>query len=523
MSDLQPYAFETLETFKDIVENAHDLIHLVEPDGKIMYVNRAWEKLLGYSPEEIRGASIYSFVDAKVRDKFIAYRQNILQGRVTKTPITIGLVSEKGNTVYVEGAITLRTLNGKPLYTLGIFRDVTIRLQNEAEIKSINEEVREREANLQQLLFYAPDAVVAIDTGGHITYWNPKAELIFGWKSAEVIGKPLNALIIPPQYIKAHNEGMNRYLATGEARVLNRTMEITALDKAGREFYISLTISTTYRSGQIAFIAFIRDIDEDKRIAMELEQKRAQLEISNQELEQFAYVASHDMREPVRKVLVFSSLLQSDAANPLSQKSRNYVSKIERAASRLNQMIEGVLAYSSLKAEKPVIEKVNLNTVISNVETDLELVLQQKGGVIKYSNLPTIEGAPFLLFQLFYNLISNALKFSKRDVPPVVEITARRLSSPQHEDPSLSEGVVYAEIMVQDNGIGFAQEHAEIIFKTFSRLHRKDRFEGTGLGLSLCKSIVEKHHGLLRAFGTEHVGSTFVILLPERFTEKVME
>jgi len=514
LNDLHKAIFENLETYKDLFDHAHDLIHLVEPDGTVLYVNNAWTRLLGFSQQQVQGSSIYDVVADRERDNFIAYRQNIVAGLPPSEPVVVPFKTKSGDEVYVEGSVTAKVVNGKTLYTRGIFRDVSARLRTEAQLRAINEQLREKEASLQQLLFFAPDAVVVIDANSRITYWNPKATAVFGWSSEEVTGRLLTELIIPEKYRRSHDEGMRRYLATGEAHVLNRTIEITALNKTGREFFVSLTISTTNRKDGSAFIAFIRDVDEAKRIALELDQKRRQLEISNQELEQFAHVASHDMKEPIRKVLVFTDQLRLETLDVISDRARNFIAKIQHAAKRMNNMVEGVLAYSSVQAAQPVKEKVPLDVVVKNVENDLELLLMEKGGVIRNQGLPIIEGGSFLLYQLFYNLISNSLKFSRPGVSPVIELSSRVVTGAEVRDAALPATKKFAKIEVRDNGIGFHQKHAEMIFKAFSRLHTKDIFEGTGLGLSLCRNIVEKHGGIIKAFGEENVGACFLIVLP---------
>jgi two-component system, LuxR family, sensor kinase FixL len=357
--------------------------------------------------------------------------------------------------------------------------------------------------------------VVVVDTESKIKYWNPKAEQIFGWTIGEVLGKSLTEVIIPVQHREMHRVGMKRYLATGEERVLNRTVEITALNKANREFYVALTISATIQNGQPAFIAFIRDIDEQKKNVKELEDKRMQLERSNQQLEQFAHTASHDMKEPIRKILMFTDRVQTDSGNVLTSDSTGYIAKIRTAASRLAEMVDGVLKYASLKGGDMVIEYVELNDVIKNVEADLELLLQQKNAVVKYADMPSLYCAPFMIHQLFYNLINNSLKFSKPEVNPVINISATKISSMQTKEYGLDDSTPHIEVIVEDNGIGFPQEYAETIFKTFARLNPQSKFEGTGLGLSLCKAIVEKHGGIIKANGAENVGAKFTIVLPE--------
>lgn len=514
MASSKKQIVDTLETFRDLFDNAHDLIHIVEPEGQIIYVNKAWEKVLGYPQHEIEGRSIYSFIHESDRMSFLDYRTSILRGVVPPSAAIIRMISKYGEIVYLEGAISTRTVEGRTLYTRGIFRNVTERLENESRLKSMHLQLQERESNLHKILYQAPDAIIVVDSASRILFWNPKAEEIFGWTAGEVSNQSLTDFIIPVQYRKSHAEGMKRYLATGQEHVLNRTVEITALNKNGKEFYVSLTISSTSQNGSPAFIAFIRDIDEQKKNAAELEQKKLQLELSNQQLEQFAHVASHDMKEPIRKILLFLERIQTDKANALSEQSENYLMRMLKSASRLSDMVEGVLAHSSLNGENSEVESVDLKEVIAHVVSDLDLSFEEKHATISYGDLPIIEGIPFLMYQLFYNLINNSLKFTRSGVTPSLAITVSEMDASLLQAYGLNTHQVHYEIRLSDNGIGFRQEHAALIFKTFSRLHSKDQFEGTGLGLSLCKTIVEKHHGIILANGRENEGATFQIILP---------
>lgn len=498
---------DRLETFKDLFDNAHDLIHIAEINGELIYVNSAWEKLLEFSQGEVQGKTIYSYIAPQHRNEFAAYRQQIIVGAGVEKEIVVGLITKTGKTVFVEGFISARFQNGIPLYTRGIFRDITLRLQNETSLKQINRELKEREHNLQQLLMHAPDAIIVIDAESSIIYWNPKAEQIFGWSAEEVKGKNLSDVIIPPQYREAHIKGMQRYISTGEARVLNKTIEVTALNRQEIEFYISLTISTTQQKGQTAFIAFIRDIDQQKRNELELEKKRLELETSNQELEQFAHVASHDLKEPVRKVKTYASRIKDEFEPLLPEKAKLYLGKLEKATDRMYSMIDGVLQYSSLNAMERTNEKIDLDELMHHIEFDLEIAIAEKKATLQFQNLPTVEGSAILFYQLFYNLINNSLKFSKTDVPPLITITSEKINSPHSNAECI-------RINVQDNGIGFDQENAERIFQTFSRLNSKDKYEGTGLGLALCKKIAERYGGTIEAKGEKNKGASFIITLP---------
>ena len=507
MSRKQFKELEGEEIYKDLFDNAHDLIHFVNIDGSIIYVNRSWMQVLGYSIEEIKGKSIYSFIKESDRKKFEDYRKQVIDGTAQEKEILITTITKSGKEVRLEGFISVKHHEGKPVYTRGIFRDVSLRIQNEQKIRSYTEELKEREYNLQQLLKYAPDAIIVIDAESKIIFWNPKAEEIFGWTSEEVTGSSLHDKIIPPVYREAHISGMRRYLATGEAHVLNKSIDITALKKDGTEFYVSLTISTTSQNGKTAFIAFIRDITPQKTNEIELEKKRQELEKSNKELEQFAYAASHDMQEPLRKIRTFASFLMDHAASKLNEFERSYLQKIDASSHRMKNIIDDLLNYSHHTRERKF-EKMDLQSVVQNAVKDLELMIEQKKASVSWDQLPEIEAIPVQIEQLFYNLINNSLKFSNPSVQPVVHIGCSNCNSNDS----------FAEIFIRDNGIGIDPRYAEKIFMLFHRLNDRKSYEGTGIGLALCKKIVENHKGEIWVKSNEGEGSTFFIRLPIRQT-----
>jgi len=229
------------------------------------------------------------------------------------------------------------------------------------------------------------------------------------------------------------------------------------------------------------------------------------LKISNEDLLQFAHVASHDLQEPVRKIKTFTYLLRDDMQSVKPEKWKFYIDKILNSAHRMSTMIDGVLTYSSLNGSRFSPEPVDLTIIVSEIKTDLEILLQQKNGLINYTSLPVVTGSRILLYQLFYNLISNSLKFSDPGRSATIDIT-------WHEDRT--KGKSNYVITLKDNGIGFESQYNELIFDNFSRLNSKDRFDGTGLGLSLCRKIVERHGGSIRAEGYPGDGALFIIEIP---------
>jgi len=244
----------------------------------------------------------------------------------------------------------------------------------------------------------------------------------------------------------------------------------------------------------------------------ELRLKNKELEYINEELQQFAYIASHDLQEPLRKIRTFGSILSAELTPdaPL----RKYVDKIIGSAERMSGLIKSLLDYSRLPKEGIRYEKVDLNVTLNQILQDYELLIEQKAAVINLHPLPVITGVPLQINQLFYNLIGNALKFSRRGVSPVISISAQQVSDQQKNEWELSYWSHYVEIRVEDNGIGFDQHYASKIFTIFQRLNDRSQYGGYGIGLALCKKVVDAHRGRIFAEGKLKEGALFRIILP---------
>lgn len=243
----------------------------------------------------------------------------------------------------------------------------------------------------------------------------------------------------------------------------------------------------------------------EEKLEFLIKKRTSELERSNEDLLQFAHVASHDLKEPLRKIKIFSSLLEDEITDVLSTNAKLYLGKIHSATDRMFSMMEGVLRYAGLDGYDQLMETIDLNTIIKEVETDLEVVIGNKKAIIKSDPLPMLRGFRILIYQVFYNLISNSLKFSRSDIQPLIQIRHEKI---------IREDIAYAQITIKDNGIGFEQQDAEKIFHSFSRLHAKDAYEGTGLGLSLCRKIVTRHQGIIKASGQLQQGAVFVVQFP---------
>jgi len=401
--------------------------------------------------------------------------------------------------------------------------------------------IEENNGHFAAIVESSDDAIISKTLESIVTSWNKSAERIFGYTAQEMIGVSITK-IVPPDRLDEEPQILNR-LKRGE-RIEH--FETKRLTKDGRLLDISLSISPVKNSKGVIIGASkiarditaqkraeqqIRNIEERLRLAIESEQKKAKeelektvvartsellmsnsaLEKSNHELEQFAYIASHDLQEPLRKIQTFADMVKEHLDD--SELTEKYFNKIYSSAKRMSSLINDVLNYSRLTKTGEQFQKTDLNKVLKDVLSDYELLIEQKQATVTYSDLPTIKGIPLQLHQLFANLISNSLKFS--DTNPAIKIIATMLlPSEMANYPQLQPGSEYVKLVFTDNGIGFEQQYAEQIFIIFQRLNNLRNYSGTGIGLALCKKIVDHHDGIITAKSAPGAGAAFTIILP---------
>ncbi|HZH36501.1 MAG TPA: PAS domain-containing protein, partial [Flavisolibacter sp.] len=389
---------------------------------------------------------------------------------------------------------------------VGVHTDIT-------EQRKMEESLRESEQRFRTLAETLPQLVWMTDEKGSYEYasrqWleyaglDPKLEST--WKE-----------IVHPEDMAPMMQQWQRSLQTGEvyrteARLRNR-------DGLYRWHFVQGEPLQNEEGRIVRWIGAFTDIHDQKTLAQKLEklvsERTIELHRSNEDLLQFAHVASHDLKEPVRKIRTFGSRLMHDFGEELPANAKLYLHKMESAAERMYTMIDGVLTYSTLNAMQQANESVNLTDLMQSITTDLEVLIAEKSATITFDHLTAITGSPILLYQLFYNLINNSLKFVAPGVAPVIRISQRAMSRPALTARGLDVGRAYIKITLHDNGIGFHQHDARRIFQTFARLNPKDQFEGTGLGLALCKKIAERHGGLIEAEGKAGEGAAFSVILP---------
>jgi PAS domain S-box-containing protein len=260
--------------------------------------------------------------------------------------------------------------------------------------------------------------------------------------------------------------------------------------------------------------ASFQDITQLKKYEEELKDNITQLERSNKELEQYAYVASHDLQEPLRKIRAFGSYLQETQSEQLDEKGKVQLDKIMRSAERMSVLIRDILSFSSMRKDD-LYEETDLNKILEGVQSDFDLTISQTGASIESGTLPVIEAIPLQMTQLFYNLVNNSFKFARENVSTHITISCKELNDIEKRKHDLPGESIYYEIKFRDNGIGFSPEYSEQIFGLFKRLNDRQVYPGSGIGLALCKKVIENHNGLIYAEAEENNGACFYIIIPK--------
>lgn len=345
-------------------------------------------------------------------------------------------------------------------------------------------------------------AIILLDTDGYIKNWNKGAQKIQGYREDEIVGKNFSVFYLPQDRL----DGIPNKLI-GEARENGRaTHEGWRVRKDGSTFWGNIVITALHDESEnvIGFTKVTRDLTERKIAEEQKDRDAKSIELQNKQLEEFAYVTSHDLQEPIRKIRSFIDLARMEIDN--KENLEKYFNKIDSSAEKMVQLIKDVLTFSRLSHDHSEFTDVDLNKVIVDVLSEFEVLIDEKKVKLEVSNLPVIHGIPVQIYQLFSNLISNAIKFNHG--APEISISASFI---EERDFHL-QNVGYL-ITLTDNGIGFEQKYADQAFEPFKRL--SSEFKGTGIGLALCKRIVDNHKGIINVQSELGKGSSFSVFFPK--------
>jgi PAS domain S-box-containing protein len=357
------------------------------------------------------------------------------------------------------------------------------------------------DSKFRGLLESAPDGILIVDRAGLIQIVNRQTELLFGYPRAELLGQPIEVLI--PQRFRTRHVGLRgAFQAAPHTRPMGAGLELLGLRRDGSEFPVEISLSPmTADDGQTLIIGTVRDVTERKLVEDRLRANAADLARSNAELEQFAYVASHDLQEPLRMVASYTQLLARRYQGKLGEDADEFIGFAVDGARRMQELINDLLTYSRLGTRPLEQRTVDIGQVVDQVVSDLAEAIADGGASVTRDGLPLVHGDPAQLRQLFQNLIANGIKFRRPDEPPRVHVSAAPCDGGWR-------------FSVSDNGIGIEPQYLERIFVLFQRLHTRDEYPGTGMGLAICKKIVERHGGQIDVDSLPGRGTTLRITVP---------
>lgn len=367
----------------------------------------------------------------------------------------------------------------------------------ELHVQERTKELQKLQRRYEMILNSAGEGICGLDPEGKATFVNPAVARITGWTIAELVGKN-------EQEIFGHN-GSNGHGTPGGQNLGEQVFH----RKDGTAFPVEF-VKTPINENDcvVGSVLVFKDITERKRVEEAMARKAAELARSNSELEQFAFVASHDLQEPLRKIQAFGDRLKTKCQGAIAAEAQDYLERMQSASARMRTLINDLLAFSRVIRSSEPFVSMDLAVITKEVLGDLEVRIEKTGARVEVGELPTIEADPMQMRQLVLNLVGNALKFQPPAGQPVIKISSRIFGA--------LSGEQICEISFQDNGIGFEEKYMDKIFAVFQRLHGRNEYEGTGVGLAVCRRITDRHHGNITAKSQLGQGATFIVTLPVR-------
>ena len=412
------------------------------------------------------------------------------------------------------------------------FREMLTGIRNREErMQQLNQKLISSEKLANLIIDTAPEAILVVDMFGHITRVNTHALQVFGYSEDEVVGKPVE-MLIPERFRHSHMGFRRDYSNNPSQRMMGIGRDLYALRKDGQEVAVEVGLSPMRLDNESYVIAALADITQRKQAEDALQQLNAELEqrvaertrqllSSNRELEQFAYVASHDLQEPLRMVASYLQLVEKRYKSQLDASAVEFIAFAVDGANRMKQLIDGLLEYSRIQTRAKEFGQVDMEQVLNHALTDLQIRISERSAVITHDPLPQVIGDKSQIQRLLQNLIGNAMKYCAND-SPIIHLSVEDISQFEQTLPegAPESGWVFA---VSDNGIGIDPQYNERIFQLFQRLHTRQDYPGTGLGLAVCKRIVERHGGRIWVASQAGEGSIFYFILSEPSEQIISE
>ncbi|NLW56947.1 MAG: PAS domain S-box protein [Firmicutes bacterium] len=412
----------------------------------------------------------------------------------------------------LERAVKSLRLKGEP------FPKVAVKSRDEIGhlIFSFNQMAKELKATtvskdfMDRVISSMTDALLVLDAELRIRTLNKAGEKMLQYKESELLGQPVDVLFYTPEASPFRSGELATLLTEGGAT--NLEMALKRKDGGSTPVLLSYSLlKTADGQGIEHLVCTAKDITERKKAEQVLMEQTQKLLRSNEELKEFAFIESHDLQEPLRKIIFFGERLEEKYRTQLDEQGLDYLSRMQRATKRMLNLINGLLTYSRISTQGQPFKLVDLNQVAREVLSDLEMRILQTNARIEVGELGRIEAQPVQMYQLFQNLISNGIKFHRPGVAPQIKISARKV---YQESTWSDQSLEYVELTVADNGIGIEPQYFDRIFKVFQRLHGRNQYEGTGIGLAVCHKIVHQHKGSIKVESSLGAGAKFIVCLP---------
>ena len=499
MEDFERARLESEARTRAILDAAVDAILTIDQRGIVDSMNPAAERLFGYSKSEIIGQNVKMLMPDPYMTEHDQYLVNYLTTGVKKI-IGIGreVVGRRkdGSTFPMHLAVSELQLGDRKMFT-GIARDIS-------DIRNAMRRLEESEGRTRAILDAAVDAILTIDELGIVESMNPSAERLFGYPRAEVIGQNVK-MLMPAPYQGEHDGYLMNYLTTGKRKIIGIGREVVGRRKDGSTFPMHLAVSELKLGNRRMFTGIARDISDVRNAINELTR-------SNQELDDFAYIASHDLKEPLRGIHNYATFLIEDYNDKLDDAGREKLNTLRRLTQRMDALLDALLEFSRVGRGEFTAKDISVGEILDEVLESISITIKEAGIDIRVPRpLPNVRGDRVLLGEVIRNLITNAMKYNDKPQKwiEIGYVTPRQADWPAAFEP---RGVA---IYVRDNGIGIADKHHEAVFRMFKRLHARDAFGGgTGVGLTIVKKIVERHSGKIWIDSAQGVGTTFYFSLP---------
>jgi PAS domain S-box-containing protein len=482
--------------YRGLLEAAPDAMVVVNPAGEIVLLNVQAEKQFGYQRDELVGQKVKNIIPEGFAERLIADgTRSAAEALAQQIGTGIELIGRRKNRSAFPIEIMLSPLESAEgtLVTAAI-RDISVR-------KIAEEHLAQMEGRYRGLLEAAPDAMVVVNQSGAIVLLNVQAEKQFGYSRDELVGQKVKN-IIPEGFAERLVSDALRSVEDALAQQIGTGIELNGKRKNGTEFPIEIMLSPLESAEGILVTAAVRDITARKQAEANLLNKVEELNRSNEELGQFAYIASHDLQEPLRMVASYTQLLSRRYKGKLDSDADEFIAFAVDGASRMQRLIQDLLAYSRVGTKGRDMVEVSSEEALQQALINLRGAIEEKGALVTHDSLPSVIADDMQLIQLFQNLVGNAIKYQSSDVPRV-HITA------------VKNGANKWTFSVKDNGLGIDPQYFEKIFGMFQRLHKREEFAGTGIGLAICKKIVERHGGNISVESEPGRGSTFRFALAE--------